>query len=97
MVIASVLMYNVENVAQPEQFNNVFDAMWWSVATITTVGYGDIYPVTTLGKVLSGFIAILGIGVVAVPTGIITSGFAELARDRKETIKCPHCGREIAE
>lgn len=77
MLIAAVLMYNVENEAQPDVFNNAFDALWWAVATFTTVGYGDIYPITSMGKILAAIIAILGIGMVAVPTGIISAGFME--------------------
>ena len=100
MLIASVVMYNVEHEAQPEQFKNVFQAMWWAVATLTTVGYGDIYPVTVLGKVLSAVIAILGIGLVAVPTGIITSGFSEIITYEKRSKDdqkhyCPYCGHKI--
>ena len=55
MIVASVLMYSVENKAQPEVFRNAFDALWWALATLTTVGYGDIYPITVLGKILSVF------------------------------------------
>jgi voltage-gated potassium channel len=95
MIITSVLMFNIENNAQPEIFTSVFDAMWWSVATFTTVGYGDIYPVTGLGKLLAAIIAILGIGIVAIPTGIIASGFTELIQTRKAKSTCPHCGKEI--
>lgn len=100
MIISAVLMYNIESAAQPEVFNNAFDALWWSVATFTTVGYGDIYPITAAGKVLSAIIAILGIGLVAVPTGIISSGFTELISDKKDTGKedmafCPHCGKKL--
>jgi len=99
MIIASVLMYNFEHEAQPETFSNVFQALWWSIATLTTVGYGDIYPITAIGKFLSAVIAILGIGLVAVPTGIITSGFSELVESQKneEKIKhyCPYCGNKI--
>ncbi len=101
MIISSVLMYNVENQAQPDQFNNAFSALWWAVATLTTVGYGDIYPVTVLGKLLSAVIALLGIGLVAVPTGIITSGFMEVIEDDKTNHKeckkkfCPYCGNRI--
>ena len=98
MLIASVIMYNVEHDAQPDQFKNVFQAMWWAVATLTTVGYGDIYPVTVLGKLLSAVIAFLGIGLVAVPTGIITAGFSEMvgkdtANDEK--LYCPYCGHKL--
>jgi voltage-gated potassium channel len=95
MVITSVMMFNIENAAQPEKFTSVFDAMWWSVATFTTVGYGDIYPVTALGKILAAIIAILGIGIVAIPTGIIASGFTELVQVKKVKMTCPHCGKEI--
>lgn len=99
MIVASVLMYNVENEAQPEAFSNAFSALWWAVATLTTVGYGDIYPVTVLGKILSGIIAVLGIGLVAVPTGIISAGFIEVLDDESkcDTSKkyCPYCGNKI--
>ncbi|MDD2371917.1 MAG: ion transporter [Firmicutes bacterium] len=85
MIIASVIMYEFENAAQPELFQNAFSGFWWAINTITTVGYGDIYPITTLGKLLSVFISVLGIGLVAVPTGIISAGFIEFdeANDKK--------------
>ncbi|MDO5576496.1 MAG: potassium channel family protein, partial [Fibrobacter sp.] len=71
-------------------------SIWWAVATLTTVGYGDIYPVTVLGKFLSGIIAILGIGIVALPTGIISSGFmSEMAYREKRLHICPHCGKKL--
>lgn len=98
MIIAAVLMYNIENEAQPEVFANAFSALWWAIATLTTVGYGDIYPVTVLGKVLSAIIALLGIGLVAVPTGIISAGFMEtIEHEKKDEEKqyCPYCGRKI--
>lgn len=101
MIISSVIMYNVENQAQPDLFSNAFSAMWWAVATLTTVGYGDIYPVTVLGKLLSAVIALLGIGLVAVPTGIITSGFLEVLEEKKhdpeecDKLYCPYCGHKL--
>ena len=97
LLLASSIMYYVENGAQPDKFPNILASMWWAVATLTTVGYGDVYPVTIIGKLLSGFIAILGIGLVALPTGIISSGFiAELNNNKKKVIeKCPHCGWKI--
>lgn len=100
MIIASVLMYNIENEAQPQEFDNVFDSLWWAVATLTTVGYGDIYPVTALGKILSSIIAVLGIGLVAVPSGIISAGFIEIIDESKESADdekqyCPYCGKKI--
>ena len=103
MIISSVIMYNVENQAQPDLFANAFSALWWAVATLTTVGYGDIYPVTALGKLLSAVIALLGIGLVAVPTGIITSGFLEVLEEKQEAKHkencdkkfCPYCGHKL--
>lgn len=96
MLIASVIMYNIESKAQPEVFDNALSALWWSVATLTTVGYGDIYPITPMGKVLSAIIALLGIGLVAVPTGIISSGFMETIEHNDEEIQyCPYCGKKI--
>lgn len=102
MVITSVLMYNVENAAQPDVFENAFSGLWWSVATLTTVGYGDIYPITAAGKVLSGIIALLGIGLVAVPTGIVSAGFIEtIGEDKREKDDkkqyCPYCGKKLDE
>ncbi|WBX76492.1 ion transporter [Tenacibaculum ovolyticum] len=98
LILASTLMYNIEKNAQPEAFQNIGQAMWWAVATLTTVGYGDIYPITGLGKILSAFIALLGIGIVALPTGIISSAYIEEIRElrtKKEICNCPHCGKEI--
>lgn len=97
MFTASVLMYYIEHPAQPEIFQNAFSGLWWGIATITTVGYGDIYPITALGKVVSGFIALLGIGLIAVPTGIISAGFAGHVdkSDKKEKEFCPYCGEKF--
>ncbi|MGG6229537.1 ion transporter [Tenacibaculum sp. SDUM215027] len=98
LVLASTLMYNIEKTAQPEAFQNIGQAMWWAVATLTTVGYGDIYPITGIGKILSAFIALLGIGIVALPTGIISSAYIEEVRKlrvKTEQCNCPHCGKEI--
>jgi len=77
MILSSVLIYYCENPKQPGVFQNAFSGLWWAVATFTTVGYGDIYPVTIAGKIFSALIAVLGIGLVAVPTGIISAGFIE--------------------
>jgi len=97
LVVTSSLMYQVEHEKQPEVFSNVFAAMWWSVATLTTVGYGDAYPITPLGKVLGGAIAILGIGLFALPAGILGSGFVERMNRKKGQRLCPHCGRNLDE
>ena len=77
LILASLLIYYAEHDAQPEQFKNAFSGLWWAVATLTTVGYGDIYPITPLGRFLGAIIAILGIGMVAVPTSILSAGFME--------------------
>ena len=94
MVLASTMMYYLESEVQPENFASIGHAFWWAVATLTTVGYGDVYPLTAMGKALSGLIAILGIGIVALPTGIISSAFIEKIHKRK-TCTCPKCGTEI--
>ncbi len=103
LLLASTLMYYIESDVQPESFPNIIASFWWAVATLTTVGYGDVYPITGLGRLLSGVIAILGIGLVALPTGIISSGFMEelnLNKTEKEVEGeipkyCSHCGKEI--
>ena len=77
MLSASMLMYGVEHEAQPEVFENALSGFWWSMATVFTIGYGDIYPVTMLGKLLALIISFLGVGIVAIPTGIISAGFVE--------------------
>jgi len=77
MVIASVLEYYVEYPANPGNFTSAFSGLWWVVSTITTVGYGDIVPITALGKVLGSVIALLGVGLIAIPTGILSAGFTE--------------------
>ena len=77
MFASSLCMYSLEHEAQPEVFRNAFSGIWWSVSTLLTVGYGDIYPVTTLGQVFGILISFLGVGIVAIPTGIISAGFVE--------------------
>lgn len=77
MTAGSICMYNAEHAAQPEIFRNAFSGFWWSVSTTLTIGYGDIYPVTAAGKLLAILLAFLGVGAVAIPTGIISAGFVE--------------------
>lgn len=84
MFASSLFMYSVEHDAQPEVFKNAFSGIWWSMSTLLTVGYGDIYPVTIIGRIMAIIIAFLGVGVVAIPTGIISAGFVE--QYRKETV-----------
>ena len=84
IVFASCLMWQVENEVQPQKFSSIPDTMWWAVATITTVGYGDVVPITPLGKFLGAFIAMLGVGMIAMPAGIIVSGFIDESREHDE-------------
>ncbi|MBR5471800.1 MAG: ion transporter [Oscillibacter sp.] len=77
MLSSSMCMYSLEHEAQPEVFSNAFSGLWWSVSTLLTVGYGDIYPITPLGKIFGIFITFLGVGMVAIPTGIISAGFVD--------------------
>ena len=92
IIIASCLVFFAEHEAQPDKFKSIPATIWWAVVTLTTVGYGDIYPITTLGKVFSATILLAGVAMLALPAGIITSGFLEeLAKDKRGN-KCPHCG-----
>ena len=96
LFMASSLMFFAENEAQPDKFSNIPQAMWWSIITLTTVGYGDVFPVTLGGRFLAGLIAIMGIGLFALPAGILGSGFVEeIRRGREAPVICPHCGMEL--
>lgn len=98
IMISSTVMYYFETEVQPEAFPNIAASFWWSVATLTTVGYGDVYPITGIGKLFASIIAILGIGLVALPTGIISSGFISAISNKEKVemnITCPHCGKFI--
>lgn len=77
MLASSLCMYSLEHEAQPEIFENAFSGIWWAASTLLTVGYGDIYPITPLGKLFGIFITFLGVGMVAIPTGIISAGFVD--------------------
>jgi len=95
LVTAATLVYYAENGAQPKAFSSIPAAMWWAAVTLTTVGYGDIYPVTALGKVMGALTAMLGIGMFALPTAILGAGFLEDLERQKKARRCPHCGKEI--
>ena len=85
LLLGAVILYIVEGTTQPETFGSIPRAMWWSMATLTTVGYGDVYPITLLGKICASFIALIGIGVVALPAGIIAANFTnELSGNDKD-------------
>ncbi len=96
LIFASSLMYHAEHEAQPEAFSSIPTSMWWGIVTLTTIGYGDTYPVTTMGKVIAAGVAVLGIAVYAIPTGIMASAFTEeLRKKRQKQRKCPHCGKDL--
>lgn len=96
LLMASTLMYYIEHEAQPENFSSIPETMWWGIATLTTVGYGDIFPVTGLGRFLGGLIALIGIGLFALPTGILAAGFSEeISQSEIEKGNCPTCGHHL--
>ncbi len=97
LVISSSLLYYCENGAQPDAFSSIPATMWWAVTTLSTVGYGDMYPVTPAGKLCASIISILGIGMFALPTGILGAGFVEEIQKKKGKIVCPHCGKAFSE
>jgi len=111
LLLSSSVMYNLENEAQPDKFPDIISTFWWAIATLTTVGYGDVFPITPLGKFFGGIIALLGIGMVALPTGIISAAFIEgLEKEKKKKKKnqprlqdmegynyCPCCGQALPE
>ena len=96
LVIAASLMFYAEGDAQPDVFSSIPAAMWWAVVTLTSVGYGDVYPKTDLGHILGGIIAVCGIGMFALPAGILGGAFVEeIQSRRKQQRKCPHCGKDV--
>lgn len=107
LIFVSFLMFYVENKAQPEVFRSIPETMWWGIITLTTVGYGDMHPITPIGKFLGGIIALMGIGLFALPAGILAGGFStelqkiaqeDTEKDSKESsTTCPHCGKQLKE
>ena len=92
LLLASTVLFYAENAAQPDAFSSIPAAMWWGACTLTTVGYGDVLPITPLGKFLTSLISMIGVGLFALPAGILASGFTHRMRVDK---KCPHCGETI--
>ncbi len=83
---SAILMYYIERNAQPEVFSNIGQGFWWAIETFTTVGYGDIYPITPLGKLLGSLMSLVGIGMIAIPTGLISSSFITIIQqDKRKT------------
>jgi voltage-gated potassium channel len=99
IIISSSLVYFAEHPAQPDKFSSIPATIWWSVVTLTTVGYGDMVPITLAGKIFTSFILLAGVAIFALPAGIITTGFIEEIRRRKNNkqTSCPHCGMPLEE
>jgi len=95
LLFASSVMYYVERDTQPKLFSSIPAALWWGVCALTTVGYGDIYPVTTVGKLFSSFISLLALGIIALPSGIFVAGFMEEMLNNRAKVFCARCGAEI--
>ncbi len=97
LIVSASLLYACEHEVQPDKFSSIPASMWWSVSTLTTVGYGDMYPITFPGRFFAGLISLIGVGMFALPTGILGAGFVELCHDRKEreALICPHCGKAV--
>jgi voltage-gated potassium channel len=83
IVFSGIVVYYAENPSQPDVFNNIGNSIWWALATLTTVGYGDIYPITVLGKLIASFVAIVGIGLIAIPTGLISATYVDILKKDK--------------
>ena len=95
LIFSSAAMYYVERGQQPEAFSSMPSSMWWAVETLTTVGYGDVIPVTAAGKLLGALSALIGIALFALPAGILSAGFSEELSRNKKKRPCPHCGKSI--
>lgn len=100
LLLTSSFMYYAEREAQPDAFASIPHAMWWGIVALTTTGYGDAVPVTTIGRLVGGFTAILGVAAIALPVGILSSSFvqeieARRSKRRPGETTCPHCGKEI--
>jgi len=85
--LSSVGIYYFEHEAQPKVFSSIFDSMWWAVATLTTVGYGDVYPVTVGGKIFTTFMLLVGLGIVGIPAGIVAAALTEVNKSQREERK----------
>ena len=82
LYVASVGIYIFEHEAQPEAFGSIFDSLWWSIVTLTTVGYGDSFPITVGGKIFTSFVVIIGLGIIAVPTGLFASALSKTIKEK---------------
>ena len=90
MLASAVIIYNFENAAQPDKFNNILSCLWWSISAVTTIGYGDMYPITAAGRLFASFMSIFGVFLMAVPIAILTSGFLEVSRHGRQEERTSH-------
>jgi len=101
LILGSAMIYFAEHDAQPQKFSSVIASLWWGIETMATIGYGDMVPVTPLGKFIAGIVALVGVGLFALPAGIFASGFVEEIHRKKEgdtpSQVCPHCGKPIGQ
>jgi voltage-gated potassium channel len=96
LIFSSTLLYYVEHDAQPKSFSSIPASLWWGIVTVTTVGYGDVFPITVAGKIITSVFALIGIALFALPAGIFAAGFSEEISNKKQVTKtCPHCGAEL--
>ncbi len=94
VIVLGTLMYIIEGSSDTKGFDNIPNSIYWAIVTLTTVGYGDVFPATAFGKVVASFIMILGYGIIAVPTGIVTAEFSRKKREKVSTQACPDCTTE---
>jgi voltage-gated potassium channel len=92
LVIVATLIYYAEKDAKAGQFLSIPDSLWWTIVTLTTIGYGDVVPMTTAGRIIGGCAALMGVGIITLPAGILATGFIERIKHHRQ---CPHCGHEL--
>jgi voltage-gated potassium channel len=92
LYIAAAGMYHFEHEAQPDKFASIFDSLWWAICTLTTVGYGDVYPITTGGRIFTCAVLLIGLGIVAVPTGLVASSLTQVREDEHRNLSLPSEG-----
>ena len=95
LIVSSSLMYSAEYEAQPDKFPSIIGTMWWCLATLTTIGYGDVVPITALGRIFAAVTAVVGIALFGLPAGIFAAGFIEELQAKSQLAVCPHCGEPL--
>ena len=95
IIVSACIVYLAENGAQPDKYSNIPESIYWSAITISSVGYGDVYPITFLGKLFTIIIALIGVGMIALPAGIFAAGFVEEHTTKETNNYCPHCGKKL--